>query len=201
VSAQVAADRLQVDADLLKFKSDCVACTAALLTDRQALQADDVRKDATLAPLFKTMRSDVQQMQVQLASDRLAESSAVLQDESAVVTELEKMIADKGNKTAMASDKSQLLADRIQLQNDEIAGLNARVMTRENDYSKIFADLQNIATAVQNESGVSSQVVTDVRKFITDRTNCMNTLEGDLNTLIAARTQLVTDLTAMQNQS
>src|ERR1700690_4169160 len=85
VDPQIVADRLQVQAALLAFKTDCVSYTAKLLTDCQALQADDVKQDAVLAPLFKMLHSDVNSMQLQLESDKLAESTAVLADQSVIV--------------------------------------------------------------------------------------------------------------------
>jgi len=42
-------------------------------------------------------------------------------------------------------------------------------------------------------------VLADVTKFANDRTTCLNTLAGDLSTLVHDRTQLVTDLTAIES--
>jgi hypothetical protein len=157
-----------------------------------------VKQDTILAPLFKTLRTDVTNMQAQLAADRLAESNAVLADENVVVAEMNKIAADHGNATALKADHTALVSDRIKLQDDEIAGLNSRLATRQADYTTISADIGAIAAAVQNDAGASAQVKADVAKFTTDRTNALNAFEGDLQKLIADRGKLVTDLTALQ---
>jgi hypothetical protein len=199
VSSAVAADRLQIQADLTKFKSDIAAQCAILWADCSALQADDVKQDAVLAPLFKTLHSDVTAMQTQLAADCLAECTAVLNDQSVILAVDAKILADKGNASALKTDHVTLLTDQIKLQADEITGLNARLSTRQTDYTQISADLTAIFNAVGNDVGATAKVKADVQKFVTDRTNSLNVFEGALQNLITDRTKLVADLTAMQN--
>jgi hypothetical protein len=200
VSQAVAADRAQINADLLQFKADVASACVTLLKDCQALQLADLKGDATLAPLFTTLHTNVTQMQQQLQADCLAQSSAVLKDQSVIVAELKQIVVDKGNPTALKADKAALLADRIALQNDEIAGLNARIATRQSDYATIFGDLQAITTAVGNDTNASPALVAAANTFTTDRGNILNAMSKDLTKLQADRTQLVTDLTAMQSQ-
>jgi hypothetical protein len=201
VNATILADRLQIQNDLIQFKSDCIEYTNTLIADCAALQADDLKQDATLAPLFKTLHTDVANMQTQLKADNLAECSAVLKDQSVIVNEEEQILTDKGNPTKLKADKAALLTDRIQLQTDEITGLNTRLATRQADYTKLFADLSAITTAIGSDSGASAKLKADVTKFTDDRTDALNTIEGDIQKLITDRTKLVTDLTALQNQS
>jgi hypothetical protein len=199
INTQVAIDRLQVRADLLKFRSDACSDTAVIMTDVTALKADGLKNDTTLVPLFKQLHTDLVQMWTQLRLDRLTEAGNVLKDQSVIVTELIQLLKDKGNPTAITADKAVLLTDRIQLQNDEIAGLNSRLATRQNAYNKIFADLDQITTGVADDTSASPALTAVVQKFAVDRTNCLNTMSADLSKLIADRTQLVADLTAMQN--
>ena len=198
INTQIAADRLQVRADLLRFKADALSDTAVIMTDVAALKVDGLKNDATLVPLFKQLHTDLVQMWTQLRIDRLTEAGNVLKDQSVIVTELVHLLKDRGNPTAVTADKAVLLTDRIQLQNDEITGLNTRLTTRQNAYNKIFADLDQITTGVADDNNASPALVAEAQKFAVDRTNCLNTMSADLTKLIADRTQLVTDLTAMQ---
>ncbi len=152
LNTQVALDRLQIRADLLKFRSDCAANTAMLLGDTAAIKSDDPKHAATIIPLLKTFRQDVKTMARQLRLDRLTEAANVLADESVIVRDLRTVLADKGNKTAETADHAKLLTDRIKLQNDMIAGLNSRIATRQADDTAIFADGQAIVTAVPGRS-------------------------------------------------
>jgi len=199
ISTQVAADRLQIKADLLQFKSDVLHNTAVILGDVTVLKADGLKNDPTFVPLFKQLHTDLQSMWTQLRIDRLNEASNVLHDQSVIVTELRQLLLDQGNPTAVAADRAQLLTDHIQLQNDEIAGLTSRITTRETDYSTIFADLGAISAAVTGDTTASPALLAEVQKFTADRTNCLNTMTTDLQNLINDRTQLVTDLTALQS--
>ena len=199
VNATILTDRLQTRVDLLKFKVDAISCALVMHADGKALKADGVGTDETLAPLFATLKVDVKAMRTQLAADRLNQRLAVLKDQVAIVKDLLKIRADLGNPTAVTADRAQLLADRIQLQTDEIAGLNARLATRQAAHDKIFADVQAISDAVASDAGASEQLKTDVQKFVTDGTNCLNVLETDLQTLVADRTKLASDLTALQS--
>jgi len=201
VSSAVATDLTLVHSDLLKFKADCLANTATILADVQALKADDVQKDAVLAPLFQTLHGDLESMWAALKADRLTEKSNVLRDESTIVTDLEQFNADKGNAADLKTDRANLIAAHIQLQNDEIAGLNARLATRQADCTTLFNDMTAITNAIGSDANATAQVKADVGKFVTDRTNCLDTIEGDLQKLIADRSNLVTAMTAMQSQT
>jgi hypothetical protein len=195
-NTQVLQDRLAVDSALLKFKSDTVSITIALVNDSGALQAADLKQDTTLAPLFKQLHKDVKTMRSGLKSDLLNESSAVLKDESVVVAELAKYVSDNGNETARKADRVQLRKDRIQLQNDEIAGLNARLTTRQTYQTKLTDDLNAITTALGTDTGASQALQTAVNQFTTDRTSSLTTLQSDLTGIINARTKLAADLAA-----
>jgi hypothetical protein len=196
VSTQVAIDRLQVRADLLQFRSDAAGGTAKILTDLQKLKADGLRKDPTLAPLFIKFRSDVKSMHQQLFMDRLNESAAVLHDDSVIVKELIQIIKDKGNATALGADHQTLVADRVQLQSDEVAGLNARITTRQNDYNQLSTDLDNIVAAADADTSLTSSDLADVNTFSADRTTLLTTLMSDLQTIEQARTSLSSALAA-----
>jgi hypothetical protein len=195
-STQVLIDQLNVRAALLKFRYDIVTNTAAMLADCSSLQAADLKKDTILAPLFKAFRKEVKAMRHTLEIDRLTESSAVLTDEGVIVGELAKYASDAGNESARAADRIQLRKDRIQMQTDEIAGLNARLTTRETEETALTADLNAVTTALGTDTGASSGLVTVVNTFITDRTSSLALFQTDLKAIIAARTQLSADLTA-----
>ena len=195
-STQVQIDQLNVRAALLKFRYDIVTNTATMLADCSALQAADLKKDTVLAPLFKAFRKEVKSMRHTLDGDRLTESSAVLADEGVIVGELAKYAADAGNETARAADRIQLRKDRIQVQIDEIAGLNARLTTRETEEAALSADLNAITTALGTDAGASPALVSAVNTFVTDRTNSLALFQTDLKAIITARTQLSADLTA-----
>jgi hypothetical protein len=199
ISTKVAIDRLEVRLDLLKFRIDTIYYTTKLLAYCKRMQADGLKSDTTLTPLFATLHSDVQNMWAQLRVDRLTEASNVLADQSVIDKELLQVIADKGNATALQADHAQLLTDRIQLQNDEIAGLNSRLATRQADYTTIFSDVSAIATAVAADPNSSPALTTAVEHFTTDRTNTLNAMTRDISAVIAARTTLVADLTALQS--
>jgi hypothetical protein len=198
IDSQIAADRLVIKEDFLTFKSDIFAARATIIADLAQLKADDVGQDSTLAPLIKTFHTDARAMHEALLVERLNEGAKVNADEATIVTELIQIQADKGNKTALQADRAQLLTDRIQLQTDEVNGLNNRIATRQADYTTLSNDLQAIATAVDNDSNASAQVMADVNKFVTDRTNILNTLTADLTALSSARSQLITDLEALE---
>jgi hypothetical protein len=196
VSEAVEAARLQVQADLVQFKSDVIVGVTTLEADCVTLKADGLKADKTLTPLFNTLHSDVQTMLTALKADRLTEYSNVLHDESIIVAQKLKILGDKGNSTQKQADQAVLVHDLIQLQSDEIAGLNSRLATREADETTISNDVSAIITAADRDSNASPQLVTEVNKFGTDRTNLLNTLTADLNTLITDRGALVTALTA-----
>ena len=195
-SAQVTIDQLNIRAALLKFRSDAVASTATLLADCSALQAADLKGDATLAPLFKAFRKEVKSMRHTLDIDRLNESSAVLKDESVVDAELAQYAADSGNPTARAADRQQLRKDRIQLQDDEIAGLNARLATRQAEQTALTADLNAITAAIGTDKNAGAALQSAVNTFVSDRSAALAEFQTDLSAIITARTKLVADLNA-----
>jgi hypothetical protein len=201
IDPQVKADRLQIKADLLKFESDIAGGTATILMDCMALKADGIYQDATLRPLFKTLRTDVRSMNSQLKLDRLNQSSAALLDQSHIVTDLENILLDKGNKSEETANKAQLLSDRIALQNADVTGLNNRLATRQADVTQISNDLQAIVTAAQGDTGASAQLLADIQTFVTDKNTFLATISADITTLINDRNQLITDLTALQSQT
>jgi hypothetical protein len=94
------------------------------------------------------------------------------------------------------ADKAVLVQDQIQLQNDEIAGLNSRLKTRKDDYTTLFNDLSAIVTALGSDTNASPALQAAVTQFTTDRTNSLNTLATDLQTIINDRTTLVSALQA-----
>src|SRR5665213_472671 len=114
----VAADRLVVRADLLRFRSDGLAADAALISDRVALRGDNVKAATTVTPLIQKLHADVKTMRVELQQDRLNEKVNVLKDESVILLDLRKIIIDRGNPTTVAADRVTLKTDRITLQND-----------------------------------------------------------------------------------
>jgi hypothetical protein len=197
ISTQVAIDRLNVNADLLKFRLDIDANDLTLLADTQTLKADGLKSDPTLKPLFNTLHKDVKSMQQALLIDRLTQKANVLGDQITIVHEQIQILKDHGNATALAADHTQLLADRVKLQNDDIAGLNARIATREADLATISADAENIVLAGEGEN-LPTQDQLDLQKFATDRENTITTLTSDLETIMLARTTLSNDLMALE---
>jgi hypothetical protein len=196
LSTQVTIDRLQTRADLLKFRSDVAAGTAKLLADVAALKADGLGSNPTFVSLFGKLHSDVKSMWEQLKLDRLNESASVLHDQSVYVQGLIQFLKDKGNPAARAGDQQQLIADRVQLQNDEIAGLTARIDTREADCATISTDIQNIITAADALSP-SGPLQGALLQFAADRTSVLNTITTDLQTLVTDRTNLADALSAL----
>jgi hypothetical protein len=165
------------------------------LVDTQAMANDGLAGDSTLAPLFATLHTDVAHMQAQLTVANLNEASAVDTEQAAIVTEQIKVIQDLGHPSEVAADHAVILADRIDVQQDEITGLTNRLDIRQADYPQIFNDLNAITAALPGDTGASSQLISDVGKFVTDRTNGLNTFTSDLQTLIADHTTLYNDLT------
>ena len=86
--------------------------------------------------------------------------------------------------------------DRGQFVDDMIAGLNSRIATRQTFYTTIDNDEQAIITAAGSDPHASAKLQADVKKWISDKTTNMATLLGDLQKLVADRTQLVADLNA-----
>ncbi|HET6248163.1 MAG TPA: hypothetical protein VFE47_10740 [Tepidisphaeraceae bacterium] len=194
LSAAVKTDRTQIQVDLLKFRADCFASSSTMLADILKIQHDDKTQLTTLAPSVQKFRSDLVAMREQLLADRLTEAQNVVSDELTILKDKLAALKDRGT-TAATTDRATLLADRIKLQNDLVSGLNARIETRQMDYTTIFNDAQAIVAAAQNQPGLTA----DVTKWANDRTTCINTLTADLTALAADRTQFVADLTAQQS--
>jgi hypothetical protein len=197
-SPTVREDQLQVAADLAQFRSDCLHDTLLLTGDIATIKADDPKQVTTLGPLVKQFHAEMAAMRTQLAEDRYAQFSAMAADQSAIYKELEQMIIDRRDPTALAANRSALLADRIKYQDDAIAGLNTRIATRTNAYNTLFTDAQAIVTAVDSDTGASSALQAAVTKWDTDKTTALNTMTADLAKIAADRSQLVTDLTALE---
>lgn len=192
----VAADQLQVQVDLLKFRADCLNATATMLVDVAAVRKADPGQATTIVPLIGKLRTDLTAMNTALLSDRLAEAEAVLADESVIAGDRLHILKDKGNATAEAADKAKLKTDFVTVENDMITGLNSRIATRESFYTAIDNDEEAIITAVQSDPNASAPLKADVQKWISDKTTNMATLLADLQKLAADRTQLVADLNA-----
>lgn len=200
VNSQILADRLQIKADLLKFNADIKSSAATMIADANAIKADDPASATTILPLVQTLKADVATMRKQLKVDRLTQSAAVKLDQAAIITDRLKFIADKGNPEARQADLASIFADRIKLQNDEIAGLNARLATRQSFDATLATDMNNILTAAQNDPNASDELKADIAKLIADRTARFSVIEADLAQISADRAQLVADLTALQDQ-
>lgn len=198
LNATVRADHVQIRADLLKFRSDAFGNHSRLLSDVRAIRADHVKDATTVLPLIAKFRADEKTVRSQLNIDRLGQRQVELADESVIVGDLKKIALDKGNATLLTADRAQLLTDRIKLQTDLVAGLDARVATRQTGIATLDADMLAIVTAAQTDPNASPKLVADLQKAVTDKTNGFNTLTADLQTLVADRTKLIADLTAMQ---
>jgi hypothetical protein len=192
----VAADRLVVQADLLKFRSDALAADAALLSDRTALKGDDVKAATTVTPLIQKLHTDVKTMRLALLGDRLTEKSNVLLAESKVVLELRQIILDHGNASAIAADRVQLKTDRIAVQNAMIAGINTRIATRQAEHDQLFADGAAIEAAASTDPNASSQLKVDISTWIGNVDGKLTTMQADLTKLGADRTTLAAAMTA-----
>jgi len=198
-NATVKADRLAIKADLLKFRGDVFACESKLLKDVIAIKKNVAKGDTSLVAPFQQLHTDVQAMRSQLRVDRLTEAANALAAESTIKMDIVQIIKDRGNATAEAADHAKLMADRVALQNALIAGLDARIATRQSSEMTISADCQAIVTAAQTDPNASAALQAAAATFAADRTACLNTLTSDLQTIEAARTTLVNDLTAAQS--
>ena len=201
LTSAVSLDHDQIRADLLKFRSDMLSGFVTFQNDVTAIKNDGVSNATTVLPLINTFFSDVHKMRKALKADLLAESKAVNADERLIFQDMRMITHDRHHhdKAGNTADHAQLLADRIQLQEDMIAGLNARIATRQSDFTTLSADMNVIVTAAQSDPNASAQLVTDLQKAQTNETNRLNTLTSDLQTIVADRTKLVSDLTAMQS--
>jgi hypothetical protein len=195
-STAVAADRLQVKADFLKFRSDAAAASAKLLVDLSAMQGDHLAAATTVAPLVKQMRTDLKTAGHTLLLDRLNESAAALGDESAIVSVQRHILLDKKNPTAETADHAALMADRVKLQTDLIAGLNSRIATRQAGETTIFNDISAINEAATTDPHSTAKLQLDLGTLLADRSTKMQTVTADLVVLVQDRTQLSSDLAA-----
>jgi hypothetical protein len=198
INVTVAADRLEVKADLLKFRADIASNSATILLDVAQLQKDGLKSNATLHGLIKSFRSDVKKMHEELFADRLNQSVNVLGDQLTIVEEKIQILKDKGNTTALGADHQQMLADRVKLQTDDIAGLNSRITTRQTFVTTLSNDINALVTAAESDPTTSPQLQSDVLKFSSDRSSELATLTSDLQTIVTARTQLASDLMALE---
>ena len=193
----VTADRLEVKADLLAFKSDALASRAALLTDITAANADGLKSDPTLLTPIAKLRTDLQAQGQALKADRLTERSNAIADELVIVKELRQATThDRKNATALAADKVVLTADRVKLQTDLLAGLDSRIATRQANVTTLFNDAAAITAALATDTTASPALSADVTKLVADRTARLSKLTSDLQTIATARAKLATDLTA-----
>ena len=195
-NAAVAADRLEVRVDLLKFRADAAVGAAAVLHDLATMKGDGLAKATTVTPLIKQFHTDLKSMGQTLFSDRLTEKVAALTDEVMIVKELQKIFTDRKNPAAKASDETALTTDRVQLQTDLIAGLDARIATREAAEVTIDNDVAAINSAASSDPNASAKLKTDMAKLLADRTAKMATLTADLQKLEGDRTTLSTALSA-----
>jgi hypothetical protein len=192
----ILADRLEVRADLLTFRSDFLSADATLLSERIAIKNDNVKAATTVTPLLKKLHTDLTTMRTQLLEDRLTEKANVLKDESTIALDLLQLVKDHGNASAVAADKVKLKTDRITAQNDMIAGLNSRIATRQSAHDLLVADGAAILAAANTDPNASAQLRTDLTTWVNTADAKLNTMETDLTNLAAARTKLSNDLTA-----
>ncbi len=198
-NATVAADRLVVRADLLHFESDIFANDAKLLIDTQNIKKNVAKGDTSLKAPFAQLHADARHMRLTLKEDRLTEAANALGDESVIKLDLVQILKDKGNVTAEAADHTKLLTDRVKLQNDLIAGLDARIATRQTDEATISADTQAIVTAADNDVQATDGLKAAAATFAADRVTCIETLTTDLQTIASAHTTLAAALAAEQS--
>ena len=198
-NSTIKADRLDVKAALLKFRSDIFACDAKLLRDTVGLRKNIAKGDTSLNASLSQLHTDVQAMRSALRVDRLTESANALADESAIKLDIRQIIKDRGNTTALVADRAKLLADRIKLQTDLIAGLDSRVATRQAAQATLSSDVDAIVTAADADPNASAALKAAAQTFATDRTTCNATFAADLAAIATARSKLVADLTAAQS--
>jgi len=198
IDPKITADRLEVKADLLKFRLDLVSNSLTISADTTLLRKDGLKNDALLNGLLKTFHSDVKTMHAELFADNLNEKVNVLTDQLAIVIEKLQILRDKGNATALAADNQRLLADRVQLQTDDINGLNTRITTRQVFLTTLTNDIDALVTAAESDPNASAQLQADIQKFASDRSTGLATLTSDLQAIVTARTQLASDLMALE---
>ena len=195
-SLTVQKDRLVVQTKLLKFQIDELSGAAKLLVDTQNIKKALAKGDTSLVAAFTQYRMDNKALGLALREDRLVESAAALADESVIKLDILQILKDKGNATAETADHSKLAGDRVTLQGDLIAGINSRIMTRQDAQTTIANDTAAIVTAADNDTTDPNQtaLMAAVNAFSTDRNAKLATLTSDLAAVEAARTQLMTDL-------
>ena len=199
LNVTVRADRVQIRADLLKFKADAFSNYAHMLSDANAIKGDHLKNATTVLPFIATFRADLKAMRTQLNIDRLGQLQTELADESVIVGDLKQIAIDNGNMTLEATDHAKLLTDRIKFQTDAVAGLDARLATRQTASTTLGIDLAAIVTAAQSDPNATPKLVADLQKATTDKNKGLATMTADLQTLVADRTKLIADLTALQS--
>ena len=199
LSSAVQLDQTQVRADLLKFRSDMLSNFVLLQNDIMTIKADDVKDATTVLPFINTFMHDIKAMRTELKADLLDQRASVKVDEKVIFNDMKSIRQDRGNHSEESADHTQLLDDRIQLQTDMVAGLSARIKTRQNYFSTLSTDMSAIVTAAQSDPHASAKLISDLQKAVTDKTNALNTMISDLSQIKTDRTQLIADLTVMQS--
>ena len=131
-----------------------------------------------------------------LRIDRLTEAANALADQSVIAGDLKQILLDKGDATALAADRAKLHADRLQLQNDLLAGLDARIATRQSYHDTLFNDTQAILAAANTDPNASDKLKANVQTFVTDVDGKLDKMSADLTKVAADRAKLVADLSA-----
>ncbi len=198
-NATVKADRLAIRIDLMKFKFDVLISNLMLSVDRAILHRAIPKGDTSLDVSFTQLKTDLKAMRLQLAQDRLNEAQAVLNDQLTIKQDILQIRKDKGDDTALTADHDKLKNDRIQLQNDLIAGLDARIATRQAFQTTLSNDTQAILTAATNDPNATPAMTAAATRFSNDRIARLNALTADLQQIATDRQTLVNDLTAAQS--
>jgi hypothetical protein len=192
----VVIDRLHIQVDLLKLKTDVLSATLGLMSNTAKMKADGIAGATSIAPLITKLRTDDKAFRTTLLEDRLTEKANVLADESVVVKALVQIMKDKGNATAEAADHTALTADRVKLQTDMIAGLDQRITDRQAGFTTLVNDAKAIYSALPTAPDVSTKLATDIDNWLTAAGNKITTVTADLTKLMNDRQKLVTDLSA-----
>lgn len=193
----VVADRLFVQADLLKFRSDILSSDAKLLIDINVLKKAIPAGDTSFVQPFMQLHTDIKAMHMTLREERLTESANALADESTIKLDLRQILLDKGTANETA-DHAKLLNDRIALQGALLAGLDARIATRTAAENTIQTDTDAIVAAA---GAPGTPLYTAAQTFGNDRNAVLTTLTGDLQTIASARQTLSDALSAEQTMA
>jgi len=198
----VLTDRAKLNADLRHFRQDLAAMHATFVRDLAKVKvhklSDQIK--TTVLPLIKQLKTDLAQLHAHLGGDHLKDATAVRADTVTVLKDIIQIKVDtKKNPGAVAADQTKLQTDRLTLQNDIIAAADARIADRQAALDKIFADDQAIVTALGNVTDYNPNDIPAASKLFADHAAGITKLQDDLTALAADRTQLLADLTAMQN--